>query len=405
MEKAENEATGVNDFDFLTGSWRVHHRRLQERLADNHDWIEFEGRCVMQKILGGAGNMDENFLNFPAGAYRAVTLRTYDAAKKQWSIWWIDGRNPSHLDPAVVGGFTDGVGTFYVDDTFKGKSIRVRFLWTNLTTKPHWEQAFSDDGGKSWETNWIMEFVRVPTSAQTCCPVVELRQYTLVPNGREALIALFEREFIETQEATGMTVMGQFRDLNNADSFVWLRGFSDMDARAAQLQEFYGGPVWKAHRDAANATMIDSDNVLLLHPTSPTSGFQLENASRAPLGSAMKREDLLVATIYHLGKTEGAAFATFFERELQPGLTKAGISVLASFVTETHPNTFPRLPVREDANVFVWFSRFPDRKAYDKCAAAVGDLMQQREVTTKLTKLTKGQSEVLLLSPTPRSLL
>ena len=226
MEKAENEATGVNDFDFLTGSWRVHHRRLKERLAGNHDWIEFEGTCVMQKILGSAGNMDENLLDFPGGAYRAVTLRTYDATKKQWTIWWIDGRNPSHLDPPLAGGFKDGVGTFYADDTFKGNPIRVRFLWTNLTTKPHWEQAFSDDGGKSWETNWIMEFVRVPTGARTCCRVVELRQYTLVPKGREALIALFEREFIETQEATGMIVIGQFRDLKNPDRFVWLRGLA-----------------------------------------------------------------------------------------------------------------------------------------------------------------------------------
>jgi hypothetical protein len=405
MEKAENEATGVNDFDFLTGSWRVHHRRLKERLAGNHDWIEFEGTCVMQKILGSAGNMDENLLDFPGGAYRAVTLRTYDATKKQWTIWWIDGRNPSHLDPPVAGGFKDGVGTFYADDAFKGNPIRVRFLWTNLTTKPHWEQAFSDDGGKSWETNWIMEFVRVPTGARTCCRVVELRQYTLVPKGREALIALFEREFIETQEATGMIVIGQFRDLKNPDRFVWLRGFSDMGARAVQLQDFYGGPVWKAHRDVANATMIDSDNVLLLRPASPTSGFQLEHASRAPLGSTTKREGLLVATIYHLGKTKGADFAAFFERDLQPHLNKARVSVLASFVTETHPNSFPRLPVREDVNVFVWFSRFSDREAYEKCAAAVGQSMRQKEVTTKLAELTKGQPEVLLLSPTQRSLL
>jgi hypothetical protein len=93
----------------------------------------------MQKILGGAGNMDEKLLDFPAGAYRAVTLRTHDVAQKQWSIWWIDGRNPSHVDPPVVGGFKDGVGTFYADDTFDGKSIRIRFLWTNLTTKPRWE--------------------------------------------------------------------------------------------------------------------------------------------------------------------------------------------------------------------------------------------------------------------------
>jgi len=227
----------------------------------------------------------------------------------------------------------------------------------------------------------------------------------LVPGGRETLIGLFEREFIETQEATGMSVIGQFRDLNNPDRFVWLRGFDDMDARAAQLQEFYGGPVWKAHRDATNATMIDSDDVLLLRPTSPAAGFQLEKISRAPVGSIMKREGIVVATIYHLGTTKGADFATFFERELQPHLTNVGIGVLASFVTETHPNTFPGLPVREDANVFVWFSRFPDSETHQRLAAAVGELVRQREVTTKLAEFTREQPEVLLLSPTARSLL
>jgi hypothetical protein len=176
-----------------------------------------------------------------------------------------------------------------------------------------------------------------------------------------------------------------------------------MDRRAAQLQEFYGGPVWKAHRDAANATMIDSDNVLLLRPASPTSGFQLEDAIRAPRGSTTNREGLLVAKIYHLGKTKGADLAEFFERELKPDFAKAGVSALASFVTETHPNTFPRLPVREDANVFVWFSRFPDREAYQKSAAAVAESMRQSGAGTKLAELTKEQPEVLLLSPTPRS--
>ena len=177
-----------------------------------------------------------------------------------------------------------------------------------------------------------------------------------------------------------------------------------MEARAVQLGEFYGGPVWKAHRDAANATMIDSDNVLLLRPTSPTSGFHLEQARRAPPGSKTEREGLLVATIYHLGKTKGDDFSAFFERELRPELAEAGISVLASFITETHPNTFPRLPVREDANVFVWFSHFPDREAYEK-AAAVALSMRGKEVTRKLAELTEKQPEVLLLSPTPRSLL
>ena len=242
-------------------------------------------------------------------------------------------------------------------------------------------------------------------SDRTCCPVVELRQYTLIPGQSETLIALFEREFIETQEATGMKVIGQFRDLNNPDRFVWLRGFSDMDARAAQLQEFYGGPVWKKHRDAANATMVDSDNVLLLRPASPTSGFQLEQRRRASVGSTTNREDLLVAIIYHLGKTAGVDFAAFFEREVQPRLTKAEVSVLASFVTETHPNTFTRLPVRENATVFVWFARFLDRKAYEKSAAAISESMREEETGGKPAALIVDQPEILMLSPTARSLL
>jgi len=262
-----------------------------------------------------------------------------------------------------------------------------------------------DDGAKTRETDRIMEFVKASMRARTCCPVVELRQYTLVPNGRETLIALFEREFIETQEATGMTVIGQFRDLNNPDRFVWLRGFSDMERRAAQLQEFYGGPAWKAHRDAANATMIDSDNVLLLRPASPTSGFHMQHAIRVPVGSTAKRADLWVATIYHLGKTKGADFAAFFERALKPSFVKTGVSELALFVTETHPNTFARLPVREDANVFVWFSRVPDREAYEKAAAAVTESMRQSGLETKLAECPTEQPEVLLLSSTLRSLL
>src|SRR5216683_1062513 len=102
--------------------------------------------------------------------------------------------------------------------------------------------------------------------AHLCCPVVELRQYTLHPGKRDALIDLFDREFVESQEAPGIKVIGQFRDLDNPDRFVWLRGFRDMPSRAQALQDFYGGPVWKAQREAANDTMVDSDSVLLLRP-------------------------------------------------------------------------------------------------------------------------------------------
>jgi hypothetical protein len=161
-EKGEMDTTGANDFDFFIGNWRVHHRRLKERLAHNHDWVEFDGTSAVQKILGGLGNMDDNVLNLPGGTYHAVTFRAYDPAKKLWSIWWIDSRNPGQLDPPVVGRFENEVGTFYADDTLNGKPIRVRYLWTNLSATPRWEQAFSEDGGKTWETNWTMDFTKVP---------------------------------------------------------------------------------------------------------------------------------------------------------------------------------------------------------------------------------------------------
>ena len=117
-------------------------------------------------------------------------------------------------------------------------------------------------------------------SRQLYSPIVELRQYTLHQRQRDMLIELFERAFIEPQQAVGITVIGQFRDLEDPDRFVWLRGFPDMDTRLAALQAFYSGPVWQKYRDVANATMVDSDNVLLLRPARPTSGFFLDARGR-----------------------------------------------------------------------------------------------------------------------------
>jgi hypothetical protein len=152
----------VADFDFYMGSWQVHHRRLVRRLAGSDEWQEFEGTSTAWPILDGAGNIDDNVLQLPAGAYRAISLRTFDPATDRWSIWWLDGRSPGRLDPPVVGGFEDGIGTFIAEDTFDGRPILVRFLWSGITeTTCRWEQAFSADGGATWEVNWIMESTRV----------------------------------------------------------------------------------------------------------------------------------------------------------------------------------------------------------------------------------------------------
>src|SRR5204863_2686181 len=205
----------------------------------------------------------------------------------------------------------------------------------------------------------IMNNPIIPVSPtdQTCCPIVELRQYTLHPEKRDVLIDLFDREFVESQEALGMKVIGQFQDLDDPNRFVWLRGFRDMPSRAQALKDFYDGPVWKAHREAANATMIDSDNVLLLHPATPTSGFSLANRERPRLRSNETRSELIVATIYYFDAPVEAGFVEFFEKTVNPAAIGSGVTVLAYFTTEHSENTFPALPVREGENVFVWFAR------------------------------------------------
>lgn len=152
---------GQHDFDFLVGSWRVEHQRLKRRLAACDEWEHFSGTSHLAQFMAGRVNLDDNMLELPAGTYRAVTLRSFDPASGLWAIWWLDGRHPHQIDTPMIGSFTDGVGTFYADDTFEGRPIRVRFLWTGITAQHcHWEQAFSTDGGLTWETNWRMAFAR-----------------------------------------------------------------------------------------------------------------------------------------------------------------------------------------------------------------------------------------------------
>lgn len=134
--------------------------------------------------------------------------------------------------------------------------------------------------------------VQMPIDVSTarCCPVIELRQYTLKPGQRDVLIELFDRHFVESQEAAGMTVIGQFRDRRQSDRFVWMRGFRDMTARHSALERFYGGPVWAAHRTAANDTMVDSDNVLLLRPARRDTAFVGESTGERDGVERLRRD-------------------------------------------------------------------------------------------------------------------
>lgn len=157
----ETQDDGRNDFDFLIGTWKVHHRMLKDRLKGSEEWLEFEGDTVDRKIMNGLGNMDENIIHMKTGPVHAISLRLFNPASREWTIHWSTDKM-GFLDFPMIGRFNDRVGEFYSQEIFKGRHIYNRFIWSNITENScQWEQAFSEDGCKSWETNWIMNFERV----------------------------------------------------------------------------------------------------------------------------------------------------------------------------------------------------------------------------------------------------
>jgi hypothetical protein len=227
--------------------------------------------------------------------------------------------------------------------------------------------------------------------------VLELRQYTLHPGRRDELIELFDSEFVETQEAVGAQVLGQFRDLDDADRFVWLRGFADMPTRGSALPAFYGGPVWREHRDAANATMIDSDDVLLLRPVT-----ELDLTGRTRGGPTT----LVTVTICHLPPGGEDAFLDFFKADVAPMLTSTGAAPLAVLRTLRAENNFPALPFHEDANVVAWITTYPGREELLEHVRLLGrEGRWTHEILPTLTRQLASPPEQLQLSPTERSLL
>lgn len=224
--------------------------------------------------------------------------------------------------------------------------------------------------------------------------VIELRQYTLKPGRRDELVDLFERELIAGQQATGMRIIGQFHDLDDPDRFVWLRGFVDMAARRRALEDFYGGPVWQAHRAAANETMLDSDNVLLLRPAYPGSNFDVSSSAGG------HGDGRIFATVQYFDAPVSDEALSFFALVLVAVWSRMGAPVLASFVTEYAANDFPALPVRADEHVLLWFSRHADEAAHRR---HVEQLAQWPQVSAAWARLAPRPPEVLKLQPTPRS--
>jgi len=148
----------ARDFDFLLGTWDVRHRRLRDRLVGSEDWDTFDGTAACREVLDGVGNVDEIWM--PSRGVVGMTVRLFDRQTALWSLHWASSAT-GVFEPPVVGGFDAGVGLFYGDDVHAGRSIRVRFRWDNITRRTaRWQQAFSTDDERTWETNWIMELTR-----------------------------------------------------------------------------------------------------------------------------------------------------------------------------------------------------------------------------------------------------
>jgi hypothetical protein len=152
---------GAGDFDFLVGEWDGIQRRRKAWLADCDEWYEMKSVTRCWSVFGGAGNIDE--VHFPEQGFTGLTVRLRDVATGDWSIFWANSRDGILGVPPVTGRFENGVGRFYADEVLEGRAIRVRFTWSHITQdSARWEQAFSPDGGETWEANWTAEFTRRP---------------------------------------------------------------------------------------------------------------------------------------------------------------------------------------------------------------------------------------------------
>lgn len=161
MNEANTQQDGRADFDFEIGRWKVQSRRLKDWLKGSTDWEEFEGIAVSSKVLGGLGLIDEITNDRPSGSTQGMTVRLFDPKAQEWSVYFADGVHGILTTP-LIGKFKEGRGEFYAYEPMAGMHLLSRYLWLDITaTSYRWEQAFSADGGNTWETNWIQHHIRL----------------------------------------------------------------------------------------------------------------------------------------------------------------------------------------------------------------------------------------------------
>lgn len=155
------EAAGANDFDFEIGTWRTHLRRLLKPLTGSTTWVEYEGTTVVRKVWDGAANLVELKADGPAGHFEGLSLRLFNPQSRQWTLNFAN-RASGTLSKPTIGEFRNGRGEFYNQEEINGRAVLVRFVIIVVDANTcRFEQSFSDDGGKSWELNWIAVDTRI----------------------------------------------------------------------------------------------------------------------------------------------------------------------------------------------------------------------------------------------------
>lgn len=158
---SNSAADGQRDFDFEFGTWKIHLKKLVHPLTGSTTWVEFDGTSMTRKAWDGRANVEEFETDGAAGHIEGMTVRLYNPQSHQWNLYWANAKDGTFLTP-LIGGFKDGRGEFYDQEFQEGKSIYNRFIWSEITpNSAHFEQSFSTDGGKTWETNWITDQTRV----------------------------------------------------------------------------------------------------------------------------------------------------------------------------------------------------------------------------------------------------
>lgn len=358
----------ASDFDFLEGEHSVHHKKLKERLTGSRQWIEFDGRHTLERVLEGRGNLEQHFMQDNNGQHvEGIALRLFDPQTRLWSIHWSDSRN-CKLDVPVVGSFDGPVGYFYASDHFQGRPILIQFKWDATDPeKPVWSQAFSPDRGRTWEWNWFMYFSKPTTAvpvqtAKDSIGVIELRNYVIKHGMRDTFIPFFEQNFVTSQDTLHSHILGRYRVKDKDDNFCWIRGFENMHTRSIFLPAFYHGPVWHKYRNEANAMLANNDNVYLLRPMK-LQGDSLVPAHAVPTDILTPQKGVTVVQFF-VANSKLQHLLKLFSGEYPARMRSAGFSRYSVWTAELQQNDFPQLPVFQDKNLLVVVSFFNNESEY-----------------------------------------